>query len=516
LEFLPTVVPAPLAASPRLTAIGKYPVLDLLGQGGQGDVYRALHPTLGKEVVIKLARWPCDLADPDRGRLIAEGKVLAELNHPHLARVHDLDFHEGCPFLVMEYVHGRTLHSYASEQRLSPRRAATVVAALARALAIAHRRGIVHQDLKPRNVLIDDAGQPRIIDFGMARLVHGWADPRLQPEGGTAAYMAPEQARGETDHINPRTDLFALGGILYFLLTGHAPIRGRDRLEELDRARNCDFDRSALRTAKVPRRLEAICLRAMAAKPADRFARAEDLASALERFASRRRRLMLTITALALAVLAWPAWKGWMAWNRPADAVNPPPVVTLPENALSLRLWRDNRPRELKNAQALANVVPLRTGDGVKIKVKVPPGMYASLFWIDSSGNLAPLADGVPGDVLSYPSGASEFKWLEGPAGTEAVLVCWHRSGNLTVDELRTMWGIGETWPKLPKESVLHVDNQGVKDVQPSRSLGRSVYHSDPVGDVQVALDRLRLKLSNRVDFLDGIAFAHEDSSSSP
>src|SRR4029077_13425567 len=104
----------------------------------------------------------------------------------------------------------------------------------------------------PRNILIDEAGRSRIIDFGMARLVHGWADPRAQPEGGTAAYMAPEQARGENERINARSDIFALGGVLYFLLTGRAPFQGRDRLDELDRARSCAFDRGALRAAKAP------------------------------------------------------------------------------------------------------------------------------------------------------------------------------------------------------------------------------------------------------------------------
>src|SRR5439155_23399627 len=132
-------------------------------------------------------------------------------------------------------------------------------------------RGVVHQDNKPNNKRVDEAGEPHVIDFGMARMVHGWVDGRREPEGGTVAYMAPEQARGETERINARSDIFALGGVLYCLLSGQAPFRGRDRWDELERASRCDFDRQKLRLAKVPGRLTAICLRAMAADPADRY-----------------------------------------------------------------------------------------------------------------------------------------------------------------------------------------------------------------------------------------------------
>ncbi len=390
---------------PRPSAIGKYLVRHLLGEGGQADVYCALHPTLGREVVIKLSRRPLDPSAADRDRLLAEGRLLAELDHPSLSRIYDLDFHDDRPFLVMEYVRGRTVRQHAQEQRPTPRQAAVLVAEMARALAVAHRRGIVHQDLKPHNVLLDESGRPRVIDFGMARLVHGWADRQSQPEGGTAAYMAPEQARGETERIGPRSDLFALGGILYFLLVGQAPFRGRDWFETLEQARRCDFDRSALRTAKVPRRLEAICLRAMAPEPSDRYARAEDMAADLERYVRRPRRTAFLVGAVLLALLVWPAWK---ALRSRTDIVppQPQPEIRLPVEPLSLRLHRAGKYVELTNARKVANIVPLTSGDELRVSAPVPAGLHASLFLIGSTGEVEHLANATPGEVLSYPEGA--------------------------------------------------------------------------------------------------------------
>ena len=172
---------------------------------------------------------------------------------------------------------------------MSQRRAAALVAKLAEVMAVAHRHGITHCDIKPKNILIDKLGEPRLIDFGMARLRHAWSDRVESSVGGTVAYMAPEQARLEIDRIGPRSDIFALGGVLYFLLTGSAPFQGETQDEAWDRARRCDFEPAALRAAKVPRRLERICLKAMAAEPADRYATAEELAKALKSYLRRPR-----------------------------------------------------------------------------------------------------------------------------------------------------------------------------------------------------------------------------------
>src|SRR5439155_1826266 len=143
------------------TAIGKYLVLGPLDRGGQAQVFRAIHPTLHKEVVIKLSRQIVGAGAADRDHLLAEGRLLAELDHSHLARVYDLDVYEDRAFLVMEYVRGRTLEQYARQEKPSPRQAVLLVARVARALAVAHRRGVTHRDVKPKNIVIDEGGEPR-------------------------------------------------------------------------------------------------------------------------------------------------------------------------------------------------------------------------------------------------------------------------------------------------------------------------------------------------------------------
>jgi hypothetical protein len=280
-------------------AIGKYKVVGRIDGGGEADVYRVVHLKLGNDLVLKLSRRPC--GTEDRSGLVAEGRLLVDLEHPNLVRIHDLDFLGDRPFLVMEYVHGRNLADYARDEPVTPCRAALLVAKLATVMGVAHRHGIIHCDIKPKNALIDKLGEPRLIDFGMARLRHAWSD-RVHPSfGGTFAYMAPEQARQEADRIGPRSDIFALGGVLYFLLTGHAPFSGKDQNEIRDRARRCEFDAGALRAAKVPRRLERICLKALEADPSRRHDSAEALAHDLDAFLARPRRLAVLTGLLLLA-----------------------------------------------------------------------------------------------------------------------------------------------------------------------------------------------------------------------
>jgi hypothetical protein len=310
------------------TSIGRYLILARLEvPSGQAELYRVWHPKLGRELVLKLGRRSLTAGHDE---LIREGRILAELDHPGLVRIHDLDVHHGRPYLVMDYVPGTNLQQQAEPYRPGPRRAAALVAQVAEALAAAHRRGIVHLDIKPTNILIDAAGRPRLIDFGLAWLRDAWSDCTSPAWGGTLTYMAPEQARQEAERIGPASDLFALGGVLYFLLTGRAPFAGRNPNESWDRARRCEFDPSALRAAGAPRALERICLKAMAAEPARRYATAEELGRALRRFA--RRPYVVLARALSLLVLAalglWVTRGRTVAERQPA-AVSPLRILGL-------------------------------------------------------------------------------------------------------------------------------------------------------------------------------------------
>jgi serine/threonine protein kinase len=289
---------APPGAGPAVAgrpgAVGKYLVVGVLGEDGPHVAYRGLHPTLNKELVIRLDRRSAPGRPP-----ADEASRLASLEHPNLGRVYDLDVHDGRPFLVREYVPGDTLEDRRQEAAATPARTAALLADAARAVAYAHRRGVVHLHLSPRAVRFDDEGKARLVDFGRAALERAGAAGA--PPGGAPGYAAPEQVRGAVEAVGPRTDIFSLGGVLYFLLTGRAPSAG---------AEQGPIDRGALRTAHPG--LAAVCLKCLEADPGRRFADGDALADALEQAVRAPKwpwRLAAAAAALlALGGLVWALW----------------------------------------------------------------------------------------------------------------------------------------------------------------------------------------------------------------
>jgi len=491
-------------ASSHPSKIGRYTVLSLLDEGGQGQVFRVVHPGLKKDLVLKLAARPVADDRPGRELLAAEGRLLAELDHPNLVRVLDLDVHDdGRPFLVMEYVAGCSLDRHIQHGLPAPRRAAALVAEIARAVGYIHGRGVVHQDIKPRNFLIDEAGRPRLIDFGLARLRHAWADESSGPSGGTLAFMAPEQARGEIERVGPAADIYALGGLLYFLLTGRSPVGGGSRSSVYERARRGAVDIPALESSAAPRRLRRICLKALSREPADRHATADELAGQLERMARGPRRAM-TIAACVLPILVLFSALALRPWSE--RAVTPSARVGS-DQALVHILGRD-RPYDLQEA------LPLRSGDQLWVSCKVPHGTRPSMFWLDSEGALSELTPevvtGEVADSLRYPpSGANDVVRLQGPPGTELVLVCARRDQPVARQEIEALLGAGRPLPTLPDRVILRLGPDGVEASGPSGL--RSI--SAPVeSNLSSALSPLRVlqrKLRAGTSFLSGIAFPH-------
>jgi serine/threonine protein kinase len=263
--------------------------------------------------VLKLGRRPVAVgiesqADTTgRDRLRSEGRLLARCEHPNLVRPVDLDVHEGRPFVVMEHVPGLTLDQFVEQYRPGPRRAAQLVAELSRAVAHLHARGIIHQDIKPRNVLIDNQGRPRLIDLGLALLRDAWSEGSGGWTGGTAAYMSPEQAQSRADQISTRTDVFGLGGILYHLLTSRPLFQGVSRASVIRQAMKGEYVPVRQVNHRVPRSLETICQKALKADPEQRYGTAAAMEKALRRFLARRWAaaaglIVLAVIAAALAV----------------------------------------------------------------------------------------------------------------------------------------------------------------------------------------------------------------------
>src|SRR6266446_7597382 len=222
------------------TKLGPYEILSLLGAGGMGEVYRARDARLRREVAVKTLP-PSFAQDTDRlRRFEQEARAVGTLNHPNILGVYDVGSHEGSAYLVSELLEGKNLRQHMDGSALPQRKAVDYGMQIARGLAAAHEKGVVHRDLKPDNIFVLNDGRIKILDFGLAKLFReesfGSATPELQtvdhPQSGTTpgqvlgtvGYMSPEQVRGQaTDH---RTDIFALGAILYEMLTGKRAFRG--------------------------------------------------------------------------------------------------------------------------------------------------------------------------------------------------------------------------------------------------------------------------------------------------
>jgi serine/threonine protein kinase len=285
--------------------IGKYRVIEGLGSGGQGEVYRAVHPTLGRDVVIKVARR--GLAAEQQKKLIEEGRILARLDDPGLVKVFDVDLHQGRPFVVLEYVAGRTLADVVRHEALPEKKVVALVAELAGIVDRLHRAGVLHRDLKPSNILIDGAGKLRILDFGLSSLESPWGtiNPAAPGVSGTLPYMPPEQAAGQTEQIGPRSDLFSLGAVLYHLLTGRPPYSADSPQKLWQQALKAEIPTPRRQGRRLNHGLERICLTALAADPEKRYASGSEMQRALLTYARRPllRTIGLCLSCLGLLVV---------------------------------------------------------------------------------------------------------------------------------------------------------------------------------------------------------------------
>jgi tRNA A-37 threonylcarbamoyl transferase component Bud32 len=309
--FLLSLSPPSVAALPdKAPAAPGYELLGLLGQGGMGVVYQARHVQLQRIVALKVIRAYEGPAETARQRFQIEARSAARLHHPNIVQVYEVGEFDGRPYAALEYVAGGSLAHQLAGRPLPAQRAAELLETLARAVDVAHRNGIIHRDLKPANVLLTPDGQPKIADFGLAKLADEQAGlTPMDAVVGTPSYMAPEQASGQVHQVGPAADIYALGATLYELLTGRPPFRAATALETLKQV--CLKEPAPPRRLEpsVPPTLEAICLKCLAKDPRQRYASASELANDLRRFRQGQ-------PTLARPPVRWKQWL-MLSWLKP-------------------------------------------------------------------------------------------------------------------------------------------------------------------------------------------------------
>lgn len=265
--------------------VGRYQILDTIGSGANSRVVRAFDPLIGRTVAIKL--FPRELASGEgRERFIKEARVVGQLAHPFIIALHDMGVEESSstPYLVMEYIEGQPLERLLDKGSVPYPRACAWAADVAVALGVAHRKGVIHGDVKPANILISEEGRIKLTDFGMARLAS--RDSKDTPLLGTPAYWCPEQILGKPQ--DARSDIFSLGVVLYEMITGNRPFDSDSLQGICSRIMSSTPLPLSHANPSVPAGLSELVAACLAKDPAQRRASAEDLADDLYPFARRK------------------------------------------------------------------------------------------------------------------------------------------------------------------------------------------------------------------------------------
>lgn len=274
----------PPGPSNRPAAPAEYQILGVLGKGGMGIVYKAWHAPLRRVVAVKMILAGAHASPRALARFQQEAEAAARLSHPNIVAVFEVGHHESLPFFSLEYVAGESMSAMLRDSVLSSDKACELMRKVARAVHYSHQQGIIHRDLKPQNIMISEQGEPKVTDFGLAKLLwdEGQEETKTGEILGTPGYISPEQARGERS-VGPPADIHALGAILYFLLTGRAPFVGTTPVDTIRQVISDEPLPPSKLQPKLNVDLETICLKCLQKEPEKRYQTAEELAAELDR-----------------------------------------------------------------------------------------------------------------------------------------------------------------------------------------------------------------------------------------
>src|SRR5499425_19696 len=274
------------------STLGNYKILEKLGEGGQGTVYKAVDSKLGRTLVIKVLPAELTAREANLKRFEREARLASALDHPNICTIYDLDEINGIHFIAMQYIEGKNVRQLVNGRPLSLESALSITLQAADALAAAHARGIIHRDIKAGNVMVTPTGQVKVLDFGLAKLldedaartsgIHHTEITEVGIPYGTATYAAPEQARG--DRVDARADIFSTGVLLYEMLTGSWPFKGKTAIDVRHAVLNETPQPLAVaRSGPLPPRLQPILDKALAKEPRDRYQKMTELVEDLRK-----------------------------------------------------------------------------------------------------------------------------------------------------------------------------------------------------------------------------------------
>lgn len=381
----------PIAKGDR---IGPYEVIEWIGAGGMGEVYRARDPRLGRDVAIKLIASSMAMDAGRVRRFQHEARAAGQLNHPNVLTVYDTGIHDGAPYMISELLDGEVLASRLRKGRLGHRKAADYARQIAEGLAAAHGKGIVHRDIKPQNVFVTSDGRVKILDFGIAKLIRpsdAGTDPRVHTETdagvviGSASYMSPEQVRGEA--TDARSDLFSLGAILYEMLAGRVAFARETPAETMSAILN---EEPPGLPVDVPASLARIVSRCLEKAREVRFQSARDLAFALD---------FLSEADLSPSAVSSAVWRVPLLTIAGIAAL----VVVLLVGAVAN--WRSGEVSSAARGEALVNAVmtPITDWEGTEALPSISPDGRFVAFLSDRAGEF---------DIWLTQVGTSEFRNL--------------------------------------------------------------------------------------------------------